>query len=580
MKKNGAFLYLMLAGLVFPQWVFAQGKTVCATPECKLSESIRKAEFFIETDHMDKAQQWLDDAKKRNRQQPKDSISYFINSLQSELFYYMELYQFGLYEAQKGIENAKVLKDSACLSDAYFFKGINEIEMKRISQAQHSLSLSQKFFPKESKKRLRTLIGEAYIYNNIAQVKLSISQLDSAIFYNKKAYALANKNKTLRAIVNSEQTFGLLYARQQKTDSARFYLSKSIASAQRYQLQDVATLNCAYLMECYLDNPRKIAELYQNGLGIIARNEVNNSYERYFYRIALEVFRKLGDENKILSLQQKIIEVNDDTNNRANFYIQNITEQYMKSENKLLVSRINQLDQDRNIVILQLIAALFGFLILLFILLFFRRKNKLQQSLLDQKNEISKDLHDDIGSELSSILINANLLLRNADEKQQFLISKISHTGSEISQRLNTFIWSLNTENNSVRNFCEYVKQYADNLLEGTGIAFHYSDNIDAVAHKTLNGYFRKNLFFCIKEALNNAVRHASATQITLAMIASDKKELEITIADNGVGLASENAFSNGFKNIQKRAESLKGNLSLSHGNGLKIIIRIPFPSQ
>ncbi len=582
MKRSCIFFLLFYANFIFSQEIVISDQTEsfkkCRTVECKLNASIKTAEFFIEADYMDKAQQWLDRAKQLNRAKPIDSISYFVNSLQSEIFYYMELYQFGLHEAQKGIENAKIRNDSACLSDAYFFKGIHQIEMKRLDEAQQSLLRSEEFYPKKRKKRVRTLINESYIYNNLAQVKLSFSQHDSAIFYNKKAYVLANKNQVFRGIVNCEQTFGLIYAQQKQLDSARFYLSKSIASAEKFNMQDVATLNCAHLMACYLENPQKIDELYKKGLQIIEHHEVNNSYERYFYTLALNVFRKLENETEMLSLQQKIIQLNDDKNSRANIYIQNITEQYMTTENKLLLSKINELNQDRSINLLQLVAALLGLLILLFAVFFFRRKNKLQQLLLEQKNEISKDLHDDIGSELSSILINANLLSNyNPNEKQQFLISKISHTSSEISQRLNTFIWSLNTENNSIGSFCEYIKQYAGNLLEGSAIAFHYSEQIDAIAHTTCNGYVRKNLFFCIKEALNNAVKHANASQILLSVAAVDKKELQITIADNGIGLTSENAFGNGFKNIKKRMETLNGSVTLHHQNGLEIVLRISF---
>jgi len=575
------FLFLLL----FPCLVFSQNAAnkkiaafnSCQTVACQLSEAIRIAEFYVETDHMDKAQEWLNYSKKLNQFKPKDSISFFINSLQSETFYYMELYQFGLHEAEKSIEKARVLKDSAFLSDGYFFKGINLIEMNQIPQAQQSLSLSEKYHPKRFKKHPRTIIGKAYIYNNLAQVKLKVKAIDSALFYNRKAYALAQQNQNLRGIVNGEQTFGLIYAAQKRTDSARFYLSKSFASAQKYELRDVAMLNCAYLMESHLDNPAKVDEWYRQGLDIIAKYEINNSYERYFYATALEVFRKLDDENHILSLQQKIIKVNEDTNGRANYYVQNIIEEYMKNENQLLVSRINDLDQQKDITILQLIAAILCVVILLFITLIFLRKNKLQQSLLEQKNEISKDLHDDIGSELSSILINANLLVKNYDtnEKQQFLISKISDTSTEISQRLNAFIWSLNTENNSVGNFCEYVKRYAGNLLEGTEIALHYSENVTTVEHKILNGYFRKNLFFCLKEALNNAIKHASATAIHLSVTA-EEKALCIVVRDNGVGVVPDAHSGNGFRNMQKRAEALKGSVQFDNSGGLQVTIKVP----
>lgn len=576
----------LFAFLLFPALALAQDQAkqqiarfkACPTVECQLSQSIRIAEYYVETDHMDKAQEWLNYAKKINQFEPKDSIAFFINSLQSETFYYMELYQFGAHEAEKGIEKTKMLKDSLFESDAYFFKGINEIEMGEIDEAQRSLWRAKRFQPKQiNKKHLRTLIVPAYIFNNLAQLKLRNKELDSALFYNRKSYRLAKQHQVFRGIVNGEQTFGLIYSAQKRQDSAVFYLQKSLASAQGFGLEDVAALDCGYLMQMYDGQPDKVRQYYQKGLDLVAHNEVNNSYQRLFYDIALDVFRKLQDKEQVLLLQDKIISVNRMTNHRANFYIQNITERYMASENKLLVSRINELNQERNIRILQLVAALFGFLVLLFVAIFFRRKNKLQQSLLEQKTEISKDLHDDIGSELSSILINANLLMKNYDtnEKQQFLLSKISHTSTEISQRLNAFIWSLNTENNSVANFCEYVKRYAAHLLEGLDITLHFSENIAAAEHKILNGYLRKNLFFCIKEALNNAVKHASASEIQLS-VAADEKMLVIVVRDNGVGVASSIHSGNGFKNMQKRTEALKGSIQFEHRDGLEITFKVP----
>ncbi|SCY25781.1 sensor histidine kinase [Flavobacterium caeni] len=547
----------------------------CATLECQLSEAVKIAETYIETDHQDKAQQWIDYAKKINQLHPSDSISYFLTSLQTEAFYYMELFPFAIHEAEKGIEIGKTLKDSAFLADAYFFKGINEIETAELQSAEQALWLAKNYYPKRVGKHLRTLIGKAYVYNNLAQLKLKNKEIDSALYYNKKAYALAKTNSNFRGVVNGEQTFGLLYAEKKQIDSARWYLEKSIASAEKYGMRDIVALNCAYLMHWYTNDAQKVNALYVKGLAIIENSEVNNSYQRYFYVTALEVFQQMGDTKQILALQQKIISISEDTNDRARHFTQKITDQYVKNENKLLVAKINELNQSRNIAILQLVVALFGFLVLLFVALFFRRKNKLQQLLLDQKNEISKDLHDDIGSELGSILINANLLAKTQpSDKQQFLIGKINHTGTEISQRLNAFIWSLNTEHNTVRDFCEYAKRYSQNLFEGSDVVFHYSEKVADVDQKILNGYLRKNLFFCIKEALNNAVKHARATRIELSVSATEK-HLTVVVRDNGIGLQQPHGMGNGLQNIRKRMQAVRGSVQLESHQGLQITLTI-----
>jgi len=217
-------------------------------------------------------------------------------------------------------------------------------------------------------------------------------------------------------------------------------------------------------------------------------------------------------------------------------------------------------------------------LILLLFVIIIRRKNKIQHKLLDQKNEISKDLHDDIGSGLSSILILANLLLKNdkTPDSQKLLISKIDNTGKEISQKLNTFIWSLNVENNNLQDFCEYVKKYAVNQYEATEVNFTFSEHIALKEQIQINGNDRKNLFFCVKEMLNNSMKHSQATEVNLNISITEKRKLNIILHDNGIGISNEITFGNGLNNIQKRITRLHGTFKYANDNGFRSEISIP----
>ena len=197
---------------------------------------------------------------------------------------------------------------------------------------------------------------------------------------------------------------------------------------------------------------------------------------------------------------------------------------------------------------------------------------------MNQKNDISKDLHDDIGSGLSSILIHADLLLKdkNAEDKQKVLATKIAQTGKEISQQLSTFIWSLSTDNNALQSFTEYVKQYGMNLFESTNIEFEFITDIALKEAIIINGNQRKHLFLCVKELLNNALKHAKASKIKVGVKVLDKNILEVVVADNGVGMTKENQFGNGITNCKKRVELLEGKVNFTHNNGLQVTMHIP----
>ncbi|WP_298397416.1 ATP-binding protein [Flavobacterium sp.] len=580
------FFYVLFL-LFSPVFVFSQ-ETIsdkkkafydCKSNSCKITNAIKIAELYLEIDKIEEAQKWLDYSKKSLLKNPNDTLQYYSNSLQSELFYYMGLYQFGLHEAQKAIELGKVINDSLYLSNAFLLEGINWYEMCKLSKSEVSFHKAKNYFPAKTKTSYkRYKINKEYIYNDLAQLKIKTNQLDSSYFYNKKAYKFAKIFKDNRCIANVERTFGELFLKQNKKDSAQYYFDKSIETSLKASIYDTALLGYGNLVECFSEQPQKVNFYFEEGQDLIKKHTINAAFQKLFYAQSLKVFQSLEDKDLLLATQEKLLSIDNNINQNGNIYIQNITNQYINSENKLLLSKINELDKQKNIKILQLLAALFLALILLLVIIIIRRKNKLQKLLLNQKNEISKDLHDDIGSELSSILINTNLLKNyETNDNQKALIDKITNTSSEISQRLNTFIWTLNTDNNNVSVFCDYVKLYAHKFLEGTEIKLNFINDTDTISNKILDGSSRKNLFFCIKEALNNIVKHSGATEVIVTISSFEKRAFLITIHDNGKGLLETNKFGNGLINIKKRIANLKGNVKIDSNNGLIISIKIPF---
>lgn len=551
----------------------------CQSLDCKISHSFLLAEYYLETDDILASQKWLNQTKDLISHTKTDSTIIFIHSLQSELFYYDGLFQFGTNEADKAIQKAKKNKDSLWIANGYFFKGINQMEMNQLKSAEKSLWNARNFQPKISKhKFIRSTIEQEHIFNNIAQLKLKLHQTDSAAWYNERAYRFAKRNNSKRGIPNVEQMFGQIYLEEKKIDSAVFYFEKSVVSAQKSEYFDIVLLNYGYLMQCFDLNQNEINKWFARGLELIDQKIINSTFQHYFYKIALDVFKKNNQIERLSFVQDKLIQINEENRLKGNVNIQNISEQYAKNENKLLLLQVEELQKQRKFAILQLIAALLSVIILSLVIIIIRRKNKIQKTLLQQKNEISKDLHDDIGSGLSSILIHADLMLKNeeASEKQKILALKINHTGKEISHRLNAFIWSLNTEHNSLQHFLEYVKRYGVTLFEETPIVFSFSSSIKDSESIKMNGQVRKNVFYTIKEVLNNSLKHAQATKIELNMKLVSSRQLQITIQDNGTGMSKENAFGNGLKNIQNRVEAMKGTFQMKTQNGLLTVLLIP----
>ncbi|WP_298222039.1 ATP-binding protein [Flavobacterium sp.] len=550
----------------------------CKTQACKISNAFLTAEYYLEADDIQSSQQWLNKTKDFLNPELTDSTACFVHSLQSELFYYNNLFQFGIDEARKEIITAKKNNDSLLVADGYFFLGINQIELNELPQAQQSLWKSRKYFPKsKSSKHLRNIIQNEHIFNNLAQVKSKLHQTDSAFWYNKKAHAFAVAANSKRGIPNTEQTFGEIYLSNQWTDSAAVFFNKSIESAYKSNYYDTVLLNYGFLIECYKNQPKLREQYFQKGLELMRQHIVNASFKKYFYTKALSVF-KLTDAAKTIFLQNHIIEIDDKTQAQGNWYIQHFTDQYISHEKKLLALEVLKLKKQKDIVLFQLLVALLAVVVLALLVMHIRRKNKISTTLLNQKNEISKDLHDDIGSGISSILIHSDLLQKNpeTDPKQKVLLDKISVTSREVSQRINTFVWSLDPENNTFQNFMEYLKLYAENLFEGTSIELEFIEQQKADTSFLIEGKTRKNLFFSIKELLNNALKHSQANKISIRIAIPDRKNLFVEVRDNGIGISRQHYFGNGLKNIQKRVEEMNGTLQMETQNGLLTRIQIP----
>ena len=205
-----------------------------------------------------------------------------------------------------------------------------------------------------------------------------------------------------------------------------------------------------------------------------------------------------------------------------------------------------------------------------------------QQAISEERERIITDLHDDVGGGLSSIRMMSDLIVQQQPDTgfnsgPMGFASKISATAKDISQRMNTIIWSLNMENDSLPNFAEYVRHYGVAFFEDSPIAFIYSSFPEPLPDTLLSGEQRKNLFLIVKEALNNILKHSGGSQARVE-IRLKENVLQIKVSDNGSGLQSDNHFGNGLKNMEKRMREIKGNFHIDSGNGTVITVTVLLP--
>ena len=199
-------------------------------------------------------------------------------------------------------------------------------------------------------------------------------------------------------------------------------------------------------------------------------------------------------------------------------------------------------------------AVLFLSLIIYFWFLYdFRQRMKTEQI----RQRIAADLHDEVGANLSSITFLVESLKKRLNGNQDnvsVLLERISSNSMESVTLINDTIWALNPNFDTFEKLLERIKSFASALLSSKDIAFMIENNL-AEKNLDLSIEQRQNLYFIMKEAINNIAKHASATKAFLK-INEDEQGIKISIEDNGVGFDTKTVFEgNGLKNYQIRAK-------------------------
>jgi signal transduction histidine kinase len=196
-----------------------------------------------------------------------------------------------------------------------------------------------------------------------------------------------------------------------------------------------------------------------------------------------------------------------------------------------------------------------------------------------ERARISQDMHDDIGAGLTKIAMISEARLKGPDQVPEVTerMSKLSSTAREMIARLNVIVWALNPKYDNLDSLVSYIRRYFGEYLDNFGISFNMNAP-DVVPDVAITPDFRRNIFYALQEAIHNAVKHGSCSEISLVLNIC-KDIMSITITDNGKGFDQSKAgsYGNGLINMKKRAEELGGlfELNSSPGNGTRISFKI-----
>jgi len=214
------------------------------------------------------------------------------------------------------------------------------------------------------------------------------------------------------------------------------------------------------------------------------------------------------------------------------------------------------------------------------ILAFFVYRDRQRRRLQQMRDAIARDLHDDMGSNLSTIkLLSEFELMKYPADKQQPLRTILEKTNL-VMESMYEIIWSINPAKGQATDIISKIKDYIIQVLEPLNIDIHFElagDLSQKDWRLTIDQ--RRQLFLICKEAVNNIAKYANATQVTFSL-QKEKGHVVLAIRDNGIGFDPKTMVpGNGLLNMQVRAQALHGEVAVDSrpGEGASVKLSLPY---
>jgi len=449
------------------------------------------------------------------------------------------------YYLRKAVEDFIELHNQQFLGDAVSSLGSVYYSSGQMDSANYCYHRALQIFQSINRKRGAAICAEDIA--RVAQYKSSKQPkpwLDSALYYYNTALTIFTELKNPDDVAYEE--FGISEILTDKKDytEAEKHLQRALA---RFYATHQASLIYGAL----------------DDLSIIYDSTHNYKKAYSFLKLADTYNDTLNKQSKDKAIADMLGKYEADKKDRT---IALLNAEKELAEHKVVKTRLEEL--------FAILLIVFSVIVTLTLLNRSRIKQKLYE--MQMRNQIANDLHDDIGSSLSSILLLSKIAANSNDEGKDTLVHKITNNAQDVMERISDIVWTTNPKFDDGDNLREKIISYTQQVQQMSD-AEVVTDISEAISKIKFSMELRRNIFLIIKEAINNVLKHAHATKISVSL-SLEEKVLWLKISDNGVGFDNKTPKGNGLETMRMRTEVLKGvfHYTSAKQEGTQITIKIP----
>ncbi len=392
--------------------------------------------------------------------------------------------------------------------------------------------------------------GEADCLNRLGLIYSKLNDFETAVEYCLESLATAQAIGDKKGTGDSLYHLGSIYQEMGKKESACTYVNQSLQIRSELADKRGQVESLLLFIDLFFSTDLDAKESLLNQANSIAQEILAKDLLLDIHNVQYKFYKKSGQFEKSLFHLEKQLQY------EKELYTQTINQ-------KLTNQKINhQIEQSKkeaeNLAI------------------------KAELKLLTDRQRIARDLHDDVGSTLSSISILSESYLRSGHiEADKSRFGDLGDKARTALESISDIVWSVNPDNDSMEKLLARMSAFASEMLENAGaeLLFQVGENIESMA---LPMEKRKDFYLIFKEAIHNCAKYAQAKHIEIRLEVKNNT-LHLSIKDDGIGFDPSKVENlgmggNGLKNMQRRTAVIGGVFSIQSNPGYGVTLSVAVP--
>lgn len=442
---------------------------------------------------------------------------------------------------------------------------------------------------------LQRFTSMAGIYLNLGQVYIEQSQWDVAKHYLNKSYVLDTTYKLVHFESIALKLLGITYLRIDKLESAERLIVEALRMQKEFGFYTLVGETTSVLAEVYYEQG-KIKE----ALKLLYTSEAHaqeNSDDNLLARVLLlksvihAELKQFSLAYYALHLSSKIADSMfniDKSKSIMNLELAYQTEKKEKQIDELKYNdslRTEKLETRTFQVYLLIVSLVLALVILIFVFFYFRERQRIENQIRERrflegrfeseeraKDEIARELHDDIGGQLIGMILQ----LQSSPQNSELELSQLQNVYRDVRRLSHSLDEPLFVD----VSLQEKIRNYLSELKESVSFETQFIDDLEQDWEQVEGKQeLQRNIYRIVQELITNTIKYAKATTVDIQIL-NEANMVVLIYEDDGVGMPSEKLENNdSLHTIRKRVEMFGGDFEVnsSPGNGVFVKVTIPY---